>query len=136
MNGTILTDAPVRRLGREDWLLACTGGCFDALLFASALDAQVAAEVRRLGAALETGARLSVVVPAGTRPEAAGFDGVQVLEDAQGLVASRLGAAPGTLVLLRPDQHLAARWKHWNPGAVRLALRRAQGLAEAVAHAA
>ncbi|MCA3131887.1 MAG: FAD-dependent oxidoreductase [Betaproteobacteria bacterium] len=134
--GAPLTDAPVRRLGREDWLLACTGGCFDALLFASALDAQVAAEVRRLGAALETGARLSVVVPAGTRPEAAGFDGVQVLEDAQGLVASRLGAAPGTLVLLRPDQHLAARWKHWNPGAVRLALRRAQGLAEAVAHAA
>ncbi|MFN9391503.1 MAG: FAD-dependent oxidoreductase [Betaproteobacteria bacterium] len=134
--GAPLTDAPVRRLGREDWLLACTGGCFDALLFASALDAQVAAEVRRLGAARETGARLSVVVPAGTRPEAAGFDGVQVLEDAQGLVASRLGAAPGTLVLLRPDQHLAARWKHWNPGAVRLALRRAQGLAEAVAHAA
>lgn len=134
--GAPLTDAPVRRLGREDWLLACTGGCFDALLFAPALDAQVAAEVRRLGAALETGARLSVVVPAGTRPEAAGFDGIQVLEDAQGLVASRLGAAPGTLVLLRPDQHLAARWKHWNPGAVRLALRRAQGRAEPVAHAA
>jgi 3-(3-hydroxy-phenyl)propionate hydroxylase len=50
-------------------------------------------------------------------------------------VARRLGAAPGTLVLLRPDQHLAARWKHWSPEAVRLALRRARGQAEAVAHA-
>jgi 3-(3-hydroxy-phenyl)propionate hydroxylase len=62
--------------------------------------------------------------------------GVQVLEDLEGLVARRLGAAPGTLVLLRPDQHLAARWKHWSPEAVRLALRRARGLAEAVVHAA
>ncbi|MFM7533618.1 MAG: FAD-dependent oxidoreductase, partial [Rubrivivax sp.] len=135
--GAPLSDAPVRRQGREDWLLACTGGRFDALLFASGLNEPVAAELRRLADVVEGGVRLSVVVPPGAAgPAGAVWQGVQVLEDAEGLVAARLGATPGTLVLLRPDQHLAARWKRWTPGAVGLALRRAQGLAEALPHAA
>jgi 3-(3-hydroxy-phenyl)propionate hydroxylase len=134
--GAPLLDAPVRRDGREDWLLACTGGAFDALLFAPALDEAVAGQMRRLAAVLDSSARVSVVVPAGAGPAAPGPEGTRVLEDAQGLVAARLGAGSGTLVLLRPDQHLAARWKHWSPDAVRLALHRAQGVGEAVVHAA
>ena len=135
--GAPLTDAPVRRDGADDWLLACTGGRFDALLFAPAPGQALAAELRRLATALDAGVRLSLVVPGGAAADA-GWPaaGIRVLEDSQGLAAARLGAVPGTLVLLRPDQHLAARWKHWSPEAVRLALHRAQGVGEAVVHAA
>jgi 3-(3-hydroxy-phenyl)propionate hydroxylase len=134
--GAPLADAPVQREDGPAWLLDCTGGRFDALLFAPAEASTLPADLERLAAVLDPGVRVSVVVPAGSLRAGTRLGGVQVLEDLEGLVARRLGAAPGTLALLRPDQHLAARWKHWSPEAVRLALRRARGLAEAVAHAA
>ena len=36
--------------------------------------------------------------------------GCTTLVDSQGLAAQRHGAAPGSVVLLRPDQHVCARW--------------------------
>jgi len=49
------------------------------------------------------------------------------LEDTKGLVARRYAAAPGTTYLLRPDQHVAARWRAFEPEAIRRALARALG---------
>ena len=43
----------------------------------------------------------------------------------QGPAAERYDARPGTCVLLRPDQHVAARWRTLDISAVRAALRRA-----------
>ncbi len=39
-----------------------------------------------------------------------------------------LGAAPGAVYLIRPDQHVAARWEHWDERAVSEALGRAIGM--------
>jgi len=39
-----------------------------------------------------------------------------------------LGAAPTALYLIRPDQHVAARWDTWDENAVTVALARALGL--------
>jgi 3-(3-hydroxy-phenyl)propionate hydroxylase len=47
--------------------------------------------------------------------------------DAQGLFAARFDATPGTVILLRPDGHLAARWRAFDRGKVAAALRRAKG---------
>ncbi len=44
------------------------------------------------------------------------------LRDVEGLVAARLDAQPGTAYLIRPDQHVCARWRQPSLGAVQAAL--------------
>jgi 3-(3-hydroxy-phenyl)propionate hydroxylase len=51
--------------------------------------------------------------------------GVTVIDDAEGLVARRYDARHGTVYLLRPDQHVAARWRAFDLGRVRAAIARA-----------
>jgi 3-(3-hydroxy-phenyl)propionate hydroxylase len=69
-----------------------------------------------------------LVVPAASRADASGIEGARVLVDAQGLVAQRYDARDGSLVLLRPDQHVCARWRGVQRAAVSAALRRALAL--------
>ena len=45
-----------------------------------------------------------------------------------GLAAERYDARPGTVILLRPDQHVCARWRAPIAGDVAAALRRALAL--------
>ena len=66
-------------------------------------------------------------------PEALEFDGLRVprialgaAHDAEGFVRRRhLGDARAAVYLIRPDQHVAARWGRYDPDAVEAALRRA-----------
>ncbi len=68
-------------------------------------------------------------------PETLEIDGIAVTrialgaaDDAEGFVRRRhLGDAPGAAYLIRPDQHVAARWPTFDAGAVEAALRRAVG---------
>ena len=53
--------------------------------------------------------------------------GFTVLQDPGGLFAQRYDARPGTTYLVRPDQHVAARWRRADLAAVRAALARATG---------
>ena len=41
------------------------------------------------------------------------------------LLAKRYDAKPGTVYLIRPDQHVAARWRSFNPAEAKAALARA-----------
>lgn len=69
------------------------------------------------------------------RVQPAGQAGAGELEDVQGLVAKRLDARAGTAYLLRPDQHVAARWRRVDAAWVQAALQRALGQATpAAAH--
>jgi 3-(3-hydroxy-phenyl)propionate hydroxylase len=51
---------------------------------------------------------------------------ISALDDPTGVLAERyLGDASAAVYLIRPDQHVAARWQAFSEGAVRSALRRA-----------
>lgn len=60
-------------------------------------------------------------------PVVADAPAVRMLHDVEGLVHARCDARPGTVLLLRPDQHLCARWRSLDPAALRDAVLRATG---------
>jgi 3-(3-hydroxy-phenyl)propionate hydroxylase len=116
--GAAAADAPVALDGRPDWLLRHTGNAFTGIYFAgSTRDAETFAQAESL-ARDAIPVRTLVVV-------AAGQGGPGLLEDSEGLVAARYDAAPGSFYLLRPDQHVCARWRQFNLQAVRAAVARA-----------
>ena len=55
---------------------------------------------------------------------------IQVVRlSAEGIAAQRYDAQPGTVYLLRPDQHVCARWRAPQTADVSAALQRALALA-------
>ena len=112
--GAVLSDAPMRSPGNSQttWLLRALGPDFTLLHFGP-----TPAWAREL-----TGV-LNLSIAAEGDAGAAQAD----LLDALGLAAQRLDARPGTSYLLRPDQHVCARWRRPDEAAVRAALQRAGG---------
>jgi 3-(3-hydroxy-phenyl)propionate hydroxylase len=51
--------------------------------------------------------------------------GATTVEDVEGLVVRRYDGKPGTVYLLRPDQHVCARWRRFGLFAVRAAIAHA-----------
>jgi len=98
--GAAAADAPLLKSGRPAWLLRELGPDFTLLVFGPA-------------PAWTVDARLLAI------------DG-DALVDAQGLAAQRYDARPGSAVLLRPDGHIAARWRAPTEAAVGAALARAR----------
>ena len=125
-------DAPRRAAGRrtgarsrgaDGWLLQHTGHRFVLMLFvadASAIDAATRETIRSLADAAIPVHTLIVAQVDGDAPA-----GATLVVDHQGVAARRLDARPGTAYLLRPDQHVAARWRRFDAGALRAALARA-----------
>ncbi|TXH50431.1 MAG: FAD-dependent oxidoreductase, partial [Burkholderiaceae bacterium] len=104
--GTNCVDAPVVRAGQPGWLLEAIGDGFTVLVFGPAPDGCD-------GAPPACGAVRARVLVVG-----------RDLVDAQGVLAQRYDARPGTTYLIRPDQHVAARWRSFDRAAVETALRR------------
>jgi 3-(3-hydroxy-phenyl)propionate hydroxylase len=47
--------------------------------------------------------------------------------DKHGLLKKHYDAEPGTFYLIRPDQHIAARWRKFEPNKIQLAMLKASG---------
>jgi 3-(3-hydroxy-phenyl)propionate hydroxylase len=105
--GAPAADAPVAG-ARGEWLLGCLGPGFTLLVFGE-VPARAADEL----ASQPIPCR---VVRVGEKAE---------VVDREGLVAARYDARDGTAVLLRPDQHVCARWRRLDAGRVRDAVARA-----------
>jgi len=117
--GAPLADAPVLHQGLESWLLRHVGGPFVLLVFEA--DTQsVRAAVAAAAASTVPLQILLVSLGAGNAPA-----GCTRIVDHKGRVQQRLDARPGTAYLLRPDQHVVARWRRIDAAAVQAALQRA-----------
>lgn len=117
--GAPMADGPVDG-GR--WLLDQLGNRFQLLVFAddpAALPAGVSAAAADLSRAAIPVETLLVTRAPGT------IGGITVLVDVKGVIACRCDARAGTVYLLRPDQHVAARWRSLDLARVRAALARA-----------
>ena len=120
--GAPMDDAPVGVEGRKAWLLDQVGGKgFQLLYFTDVAD--------RLGDKLERLRELTVdavpVEPIIVSEKAGSVSGARVLHDLQHLVAKRYDAREGSVYLLRPDQHVVARWRKFDAHKVRAAVARA-----------
>jgi len=110
--GAVAVDAPVQG-PRGDWLLDYLGGRFVLLVFGGVP-----------GAVVDALARARVTCDVVTVDGASGATGL-ALRDEEGFAARRYDARPGTCYLIRPDQHVCARWRRVDVSAVMAALARA-----------
>ncbi len=108
--GAPAADAPVEG-PRGEWLLGYLGGAFTLLLFDPGIEA---ADVVELG-------RDRIACRA-VQIGGSSIRGTEQLADIQGLAHRRYDARAGTVYLFRPDQHVCARWRAYDPGRVRAAI--------------
>ena len=115
--GAPAADAPVRLAdGSASWLLRqLADASFTALVF-DAGEEQIA-ELRGAAQGIVPLCVVQITPIGAARPGA--------FTDSEGLIAQRYDMRPGTTYLLRPDQHVCARWRGPSAAAVNAALRRA-----------
>ncbi len=121
--GAPMDDAPMHEDGSDFWLLDRVGNGFMALVHVAdpaRLDGETAARFRALAAAPIPVEVVLVAPVAGPAPA-----GLRVFVDRAGRYAERYDSQTGTTYLLRPDQHVAARWRNFDAAALQAALARA-----------
>jgi 3-(3-hydroxy-phenyl)propionate hydroxylase len=107
--GAAMPDAPVTN-GKGGWLLNHLGGGFAIMAVGAELPEETPAGVERVIITRDTGRLASAD---------------RMLLDTEGLATARYGA--GMVYLVRPDQHIAARFRDATPAKIAAALARATG---------
>jgi 3-(3-hydroxy-phenyl)propionate hydroxylase len=126
--GAPMDDAPVKVDGQDAWLLDQVGKGFQLMLF---VDAPLTPdELAKLAlcrsappCANEPVQVTHLIVTSGPL----NIPGMKVIFDVHGLMARRYDAKPGTAYLLRPDQHVLARWRSLDSARLQAAMARALG---------
>jgi 3-(3-hydroxy-phenyl)propionate hydroxylase len=113
--GAPALDAAVQIQGKDAWLLRQLGGNFQLLIYGD----QVAPELNNC--ALQK----VLVVPKDSLPRPSGT--TLILHDHRGAFAKRYDATAGNAWLIRPDQHISARWRRPDADLVAAAHARATG---------
>lgn len=120
--GAPIDDAPIESAASDQWLIRAVGGRFQ-LLYATddagSLSAAMVSELQDL----QTGVipvEPVIVANSGIAP-----GGLRTLIDCKQRIAERYDLIPGTCYLIRPDQHVTARWRALDTALVRSAVARA-----------
>jgi len=126
--GAVMDDAPMREHDADFWLLDRVGKHFMVLLFVSDPHQLDTATARTCSSLADGPIPIEVVLVsrnAGVAPE-----GLRVFVDYKNRFAERFDAQPGTTYLIRPDQHVAGRWRAFDATVLKTALARATGNSE------
>ncbi|HVC02535.1 MAG TPA: FAD-dependent oxidoreductase [Steroidobacteraceae bacterium] len=117
--GSPMADAPIDDGG---WLIDAVGGRFQLLLFVD----DPAAVDRSIVDAFAVLSRARIPVDASIVARRAGVvANARVLVDVKGVATRRYDGCGAAVYLVRPDQHVAARWRRFDLEKVRAALARA-----------
>ena len=127
--GAVALDAPVQLQGEPGWWLSQLDGEFVLAVFCGAT-----LPARETLAALQAlrmaPVPVKAVLVADAQCDVTALPAeVAVVRDSEGCLAKRYDAQAGTAYLIRPDQHIAARWRAFEPDAVAAAVHRATGRA-------
>ena len=114
--GAPCLDAPVSINGEDAWFLNQLGDRFVGIYFSE--DGTTPEEISSIGLAQVPVETITV-----TRTNSGGNN----IFDSKGLLHRHYDAQPGAYYLIRPDQHVAARWREFNREKVLNALARATG---------
>ncbi len=109
-------DAPVSINGADDWFLNQLGNRFTGIYFSD--NGTTPEKIKAVG---------SVQLPVDTLTVTKTKTGGDSIIDAKGLLHQHYDAQPGTYYLIRPDQHVSARWREFDRDKVSKALARATG---------
>jgi 3-(3-hydroxy-phenyl)propionate hydroxylase len=121
--GAPMDDAPIREGGKDVWLLDSVRDRFMALCYVDDPASVDAATVKVLKSLADGPIPIEAVLVSakgGVAPA-----GLRAFEDYTGRFAERYDAKGGTVYLLRPDQHVTARWRNIDAKQIRAALARA-----------
>ena len=125
--GSPAKDAPIRLAGKSAWLLNQLGNRF-VLLLDGRVDSSRAESLKaELQSLLDEHDDLDLVLVGPTPHALSGLPRCTLVEDAENLIGERYGLTAGGGYLLRPDQHVAARWPEVSAKAVGEAMNRALG---------
>lgn len=120
--GAPMDDAPISTADGRSWLLRMVGNSFALMLCVEDAGSLPAGTVDAL-VALKAGPipiEPIVVARQGSAPS-----GLCTVLDVSGRIVQRYDLRAGSCYLLRPDQHVAARWRSFDPVKVRASLDRA-----------
>jgi 3-(3-hydroxy-phenyl)propionate hydroxylase len=129
--GAPCADAPVRcdETGGAGWFLGQLGAQFHGVYFAGddEIDETLLDSLRMLACGAEPVIPLVVQSAQGAAESTAATAArhhapITFLVDTQGLLAQRYDAEPGSFYLVRPDQHVCARWRSVDLAQIRAAL--------------
>jgi 3-(3-hydroxy-phenyl)propionate hydroxylase len=119
--GAACIDAPLVVDGASGWLLDHLGSTFTLLCFAD--DAgHTAGMIDTLKSSI---ALRCVIVAHDEVAVSTSRDRAVIVHDCERKIAARYDATPGAAYLIRPDQHVCARWRHWTDADVHRAFARA-----------
>ena len=116
--GTPCLDAPITINGADAWFLNQLGDRFSGIYFSE--DGSAPGQLDAAGT-VQIPVETLVVTGSGKGT------GKNRIVDNNGLLHLHYDARPGTYYLVRPDQHVAGRWRQFNPEKVSQALARATG---------
>jgi len=126
--GGVAPDGPIAIDGRQDWWLGQLSGQFVLALFCNTGIPDLGV-LRQLATLQDSPLGLKLILVLSPAMAQRAPDGYACVVDRQMTLARRYDAVQDACYLIRPDQHIAARWRQPDAAHVRDALLRASGSA-------